>query len=275
MAAQKNSSGIITLTSDWGEKDYYAGAVKGSIFSLMREATIVDITHTIKPFDITEAAYILKNAFGTFPPGTVHVIGVDSEDFAVNDNIQSHLAISYSGHYFIGADNGIFSLLMDKEKVESIVELTIPFDAINDKLRFTFSCRDRFIKAAVHLAKGGDMLEIGKLTEEFKEVMPFSPSYGQDYIKGVVVHVDHFENAITNITEELFDNLAGGRQFKISFKRNNKISQINKLYSDSKEVQPLAIFNGAGVLEIAINRSNASGLLGLRKNDSVMIEFVE
>ena len=151
--------------------------------------------------------------------------------------------------------------------------MTIPFEATNGKLRFTFSCRDRFVKAAVHLAKGGDMLEIGKLTEEFKEVVPFSPSYGQDYIKGVVVHVDHFENAVTNISEELFDSLASGRKFVISFKRN-KIYSINKLYSDSKDVQPLAIFNSGGVLEIAMNRSNASGLLGLRKNDSVMIEFL-
>ena len=268
----KKNSAIITLTTDWGDNDYYTGAVKGAIYSLFPEVTVVDITHKISPFNIAQAAYVLKNSFNTFPKGTVHIIGVDTEDFAVNDNIQSHIVLSYNGHHFIGADNGIFSLIFEKDKVDKIVEMTIPFEANNSNIKFTFSCRDRFAKAAVHLAKGGDMEELGKLTEVFKETHAFMPSYGKNYIKGIVVHVDHYENAITNISEELFKKLVSGRKFTLSFK-GNKIHVLNKLYSDSKEVQPLALFNGAGLLEIALNRSNASGLLGLRKNDSVLIEF--
>jgi S-adenosylmethionine hydrolase len=266
--------GIITLTTDWGDKDYYAGAVKGSVYQLLPGVVVVDISHNIRPFDIAHAAYVLKNSFETFPKGTVHIIGVDTEDFVAYENVQSHIVVSYKGHYFIGADNGIFSMITGDGAVDKIIELTTPFDAYQDKVRFTFSCRDRFVKAAVHLAGGGDPGELGKQLESFKESRAFEPSYGNDFIKGIVIHIDHFENAVTNITEELFEKVADGRSVTLTFKRTN-IKKISKLYSDVKEIEPLALFNGAGMLEIALNRSNASGLLGLRKNDSVLIEFTE
>ena len=268
----EKSSGIITLTTDWGEKDYYAGAVKGRVYSLFPEAVVVDISHNIDPFDTAHAAYVLKNAFKLFPEGTVHIIGVDSEDYAVQDSVQSHVVVSYKGHYFIGADNGIFSMIMEKKEIDQIIELTIPFETVDGKIKFTFSCRDRFVKAAVHLSKGGDIGELGKPLEELEELFTFNPSYGKDFIKGVVIHVDNLENAITNISEDLFEKLVADRKFNLSFK-GNTITKISKLYSDAREIEPLALFNGAGLLEIALNRSNASGLLGLRKNDTVMIEI--
>lgn len=274
LSTLEKSYGIITLTTDWGDNDYYVGAVKGLLYSLSPGITVVDITHNIVPFDIAMAAYVMKNSFETFPEGSVHIVGVDTEDFAKQGNVQSHIAVSYKGQYFIGADNGIFSMILDKEKVDQIIELTIPFEAVNDKVRFSFSSRDRFVKAAVHLANGGNILDLGKRLEGYKELLPFKPSYGKDYIKGVVIHVDHFENAITNISEELFEKLLSGREFILSFRRY-KINKISKLYSDAKEIEPLALFNDAGLLEIALNRATASGLLGLRKNDTVSIEFKE
>ncbi len=264
--------GIITLTTDWGSNDYYAGAVKGRLYSLLPDARVVDITHNINPFDTAHAAYVLKNSFEMFPKGSVHIIGVDTEDFATSTTVQSHVAVRFKDHYFIGADNGVFSLLLDGEAADIIVELTIPFEAVGGKVRFSFSGRDRFAAAAVHLAGGNDILQLGKQLDSLKELMLFNPSYTKDYIKGVVVHVDHFENAITNISESLFEKLSQGRNFEISFKRN-RLTRISKLYSDTREVETLAIFNGAGLLELALNRSNLSGLLGLRKNDVVLIEF--
>jgi S-adenosylmethionine hydrolase len=186
--------------------------------------------------------------------------------------VQAHIAVSFKGHYFIGADNGIFSMITGNQPVDKIVELTIPFDTYHDKVRFTFSCRDRFVKAAVHLAKGGAMEELGKQLEAFEESMAFEPSYSSNVINGIVIHIDHFENAITNISEELFEKVAAGRAFNLTVKRTN-INKISKLYSDVKEIVPLALFNAAGMLEIALNRSNASGLLGIEKNDTVLIEF--
>lgn len=264
--------GIITLTTDWGNNDYYAGSVKGRLYTMLPDARVVDITHDVAPFDTAHAAYVLKNAFEMFPEGSVHIIGVDSEDFATSQTVQSHVALQYKGHYFVGADNGVFSLILDGKKADTIVELTIPFETVAGKVRFSFSSRDRFSAAAVHLAKGNDILELGKQLDSLKELLLFNPSYTKDYIKGIVIHVDHFENAITNISESLFEKLAQGRKFEISFKRN-RLNRISKLYADTREVEPLALFNGAGLLELALNRSNLSGLLGLRKNDAVLIEF--
>ncbi len=270
----ENSSGIITLTTDWGDNDYYAGAVKGRLYSLLPDVRVVDITHNISPFDTAHAAYVLKNSFEMFPEGTVHIIGVDTEDFATPTTVQSHVALRYKDHFFIGADNGVFSLILEGNKAETVVELTTPFNAVSGKMKFSFSSRDRFAFAAVHLAKGNDILELGKQLEGLKELMMFNPSYTKDYIKGVVIHVDHFENVITNISESLFEKLAEGRKFKILFK-HTELDKISKLYSDVREVEPLALFNGAGLLELALNRSNISGLLGLRKNDAVLIEFFD
>ena len=163
-----NSPGIITLTTDWGDGDYYVGAVKGRFYSLLSNVRIVDITHKIAPFDTAHAAYVVKNSFEMFPLGSVHIVGVDSEDFATPTIIQSHVAMLYKGHYFIGADNGVFSLILDGDTADMIVELTIPFEAVNGYTRFSFSTRDRFVASAVHLSKGGDILELGKRSNRNK-----------------------------------------------------------------------------------------------------------
>ena len=101
---------IITLTSDWGYKDHYIGAVKGAILHRMPDATIVDISHSIPPFNVEHAAFVLKNCYHNYPEGTVHIIGVNTEESDKNP----HTAIFIDGHYFIGADNGVFSAAYNK-----------------------------------------------------------------------------------------------------------------------------------------------------------------
>src|ERR1051326_4797986 len=117
---------IITLTTDLGLKDHYVSAVKGAILSQLPDVNIVDISHLVPTFDIVQAAYILKNAYPNFPPGTVHIIGVNAEASVKTP----HIALSVSGHFFIGADNGIFSFLFDRVP-DKIVELNIKQDTDN------------------------------------------------------------------------------------------------------------------------------------------------
>ena len=100
---------IITLTSDLGNKDSYLASVKGSIYSQLESAKIVDITNDITPFNIQQASYILRNCYQDFPKGSIHIIGVDDELSLDNE----HVAVELNGHFFIGADNGIFSLLIN------------------------------------------------------------------------------------------------------------------------------------------------------------------
>src|SRR5476651_2835145 len=114
---------IITLTTDLGDKDIYQAALKGSILKLIPGVTIVDITHSVAAFDVQQAAFILKNSFYYFPDNTVHLIGIDT----VYSGGIKYLAIRYKNHYFVGADNGIFSLMFDNSAVE-IVEINIMQD---------------------------------------------------------------------------------------------------------------------------------------------------
>jgi len=265
---------IVTFITDWGEKDFYGGAVKGKLLSLVPDVSIVDISHHIEPYNINHAGYVLKNTYPHFPKGTIHIIGVDSEEYAMETDIRSHLLVKFDDHFFIGADNGIFSLLTAEEKAQYIYELTLPFDPINGQFKYIFSTRDRFVPAAAHLLNGGDPHEIGKPLAEFKKILELQPTYTQQYINGMVVYVDRYENAIVNISEELFNKVSQGRKFKILF-RNHEIHEINKQYQDVYEQNIVVLFNSAGLMEIALNKGKASSLLGLRPNDSVSIVFID
>ncbi len=255
--------GIITLTSDWGLKDHYAGSVRGTILSQMPKATIIDISHNVPQFNIKEAAFIVRNSYPSFPGGTVHIIGINTEE----SDIYPHVAAQVDGQYFIGSDNGIFALIFD-ENPEKIIEL----DIVQDSDLFTFSSRDRFVKAAIHLASGKKIEELGNVREKLTEKILFRPVIEKDLIKGMVVYVDNYENVITNITRTLFDKSKNGRKFRIMF-RGGQINKISDSYSEVPVGEILALFGTTGHLEIAMNNGTASSLLGLYMDDSVRIEF--
>jgi S-adenosylmethionine hydrolase len=254
---------FITLTSDWGLKDHYLGAVKGAILNKMPEALIVDISHVIPSFNTEQAAFVLKNAYSNFPKGTVHIIGINTEE---SEN-QPHTAIEYNEHFFIGTDNGIFSLLCDKPP-DKIIEINVP----QDTDYFTFSTRDRFVKVAVHLAKGGKIEELGKRKNKIVEKILLKPVIDNEVIKGHVMYIDSYENVITNITEPLFMENRKGRKFSIRF-RSYDIKKISKSYQDVHPGEILALFDSNHYLEIAMNQGNAAGLLGLDYKDMIRIEF--
>jgi len=257
---------IITLTTDLGEKDIYQAVIKGSILKLLPDVNIVDITHNVAAFNIQQAAFILKNSFSYFPEDTVHLIGVDT----VNNNETRYIAVKYKNHFFVGADNGIFSLMIDQEP-EQIVELNL----IQDFKFLHFPLADIFVKAACHLAQGGKLEEIGLPVAEFEKKMNLQPVVEKSLIKGGVIYIDSYQNVITNITKDFFNNVQNGRKFRLSFKRNESIDQLSWHYSEVPEGEKLCLFGISEHLEIAINKGNASGLLGLNLGDSVIIEFLD
>jgi len=254
---------IITLTSDWGLKDHYVAAVKGTILSNMPEAIVVDISHDIPPFEIEQAAFVLRNAYPNFPKGSIHILGINTEE---SDKF-GHTVIEHEGHFFIGTDNGIFSLLFEL-KPDKIVELTIN----QDSDYFTFSSRDRFVKAAVHLARGKKIEELGQLTNQLVEKSLLRPVIEEDVIKGHVMYIDVYENIITNITEDIFKAARKNRKFSILF-RSYEIRKISRSYTDVAPGEIVALFDSNGNLEVAMNQGNASGLLGLDRKDMIRIEF--
>ncbi len=279
---------IITLTTDYGLKDHFVGSLKGKILSDYEEAVIVDISHHIDAFNTAEASYILGASYACFPKGTVHLIGVDIE---LNKENQ-HIAMQWNDHYFICADNGILSMLIEKIVPEKIVAINI-----HDRLLPDASDMDVFIKVAVHLAKGGLLNVIGKEIKAIKEVTELKPILSDDKntLKGYVIYIDHYGNAVTNISKQLFVEVAKGRPYEIilnekfKYAKKNTLKTILAKYSDianagnydikNYEGDKLALFNEAGFLEIAIFRSNpatvgsAATLMGIGYRDVISIEF--
>ena len=270
---------IITLTTDYGLKDHFVGALKGKLLSEYPEATIIDISHNIDAFNVAEAAYIIGATYSSFPKGTVHLIGVDIE---LNSENQ-HIAMQWNDQYFVCADNGILSMLIQKIVPQKLVTINI-----HDRLPSDATDLDVFVKVACHLAKGGLPNVIGKEIKEIKEVTELQAVVQDHQIKGYVIYSDHLGNAVTNISKKLFLEMGKGRPYEIKFK-NQTIKTILPKYSDIGisekyplkyyEGEKLAIFNEAGFLEIAIFRSNpdtvgsASSLLGLTYRDLVTIDF--
>lgn len=271
---------IITLTTDYGLKDHFVGALKGKLLSEFREATIIDISHNIDAFNVAEAAYIIGAAYSSFPKGTVHILGVDIE---LNQETPQHIAMYWNDHYFICADNGILSMLIQKIVPQKLVAINI-----HDRLPSDATELDVFVKVACHLAKGGLPNVIGKEIKTIKEVTEMQAMVQENQIRGYVIYSDHLGNAVTNISKKMFLETGKARPYEIRFK-NKDIKTILSKYSDigisehyplkDYEGQKLAIFNEAGFLEIAIFRSNpdtvgsATSLLGLNYRDVVTIEF--
>jgi len=255
---------ILTLTTDLGDKDIYQAVLKGSILRVLPTVNIVDITHTVAAFNIQQAAFILKNSFYYFPEETVHLIGIDT----VYSDENKFLAIRYRKHFFVGADNGIFSLIFDEEP-EAIMEINIMQD-----LKFLhFPLSDIFVKAACHLASGGSLSDIGEPVASIEKRMLLQPAIERNQIRGMVIYIDAFQNVITNITKDFFNRVQQGRRFVLYFKRNETITHLSWHYNEVPEGEKLCLFGISDHLEIAINKGNASGLLGMNLGDSVIIDF--
>ncbi|OOQ62023.1 SAM hydrolase/SAM-dependent halogenase family protein [Mucilaginibacter pedocola] len=255
---------IITLTTDLGDKDIYQAALKGSILKLLPTVNIVDITNNVQAFNVQQAAFILKNSYYYFPDNTVHLIGIDT----VYNNATRYLAVRHKNHYFVGADNGIFSLMFNSQPDE-MVEINIMQD-----LKFLhFPLADIFVKAACHLANGGSLADIGLPVTEVEHKMNLQPVMDGNLIRGAVIYIDSFQNVITNVTKEFFNRVQQGRRFTLYFKRNETITHLSWHYNEVPEGEKLCLFGISDHLEIAINKGNASGLLGLNVGDSVIIDF--
>ena len=259
----QNKMPVITLTSDWGLKDHYLSVIKACIYSQLPDANIVDISHLVPPYNISQASYIFRNAYQYFPNGTIHIISVNS--IASIDS--PHVVIKHKGHYFIGADNGFFSLVFDK-KPEVIIELEV----MQDSDYFTFPTRDIFVKVACHIAIGNSLDTLGKPLNDLHIKNNLAPIVEENKIRGMVVYVDIYENAITNIHESTFKMLNKGRPFRIVFK-HDVITKLSSSYSDVAEGDLLALFDSNGYLQIAMNQDKAKSLMGLNIDENVYIEF--
>jgi hypothetical protein len=249
-----------------GTRDHYVGVLKGAIYKLLPEARIIDLSHHVKPFYVPEAAMIVRNSYHDFPKGTVHLIGVSPN---MTERID-HLAVEFKGQFFIGADNGMFPLIFDRAP-SRIVDLSLITQTATSVI---FPTRDIFAVAACHLAKGGIMEILGRPAEIINEKTMFVPVIDGKTIRGLAIHVDVYGNVITNIDRTLFNTVGQGKPFEIRFRKEQHV--INKIYDSYMDVphgEKMALFGASGYLEIAINRSNASRLLGVKHEDVISVTF--
>lgn len=275
---------IVTLTTDFGMKAHFVGAVKGALLTEIPEVKIIDISHNISPFSVIEAAYVIQNAFSAFPKGSIHVIGVDSE--LTPDN--THIAMLLNGHYFICANNGILSMVCSETQADQIVEINI-----HDKILGAFPVLDVFVKVAAHIARGGTLEVIGKTLQNIKPIKNISPfvSAENHQLMGHVIYIDRYDNVITNIRKSFFESIQKNRRFEI-MARNHRFTKVYNKYSGLVNFdipiekrndvgRGMVVFNSSDYLEIAMYKSNkasvggAATLMGLDMMDNIIVQFFD
>lgn len=260
-----DSSPIITLTSDLGDADVYVAALKARLLSACPQANLIDITHKVPAFNILEAAFVLKNVYQKFPPGTIHLVAVDPD----GGSKQPGIVMKLNDHYFVGPDNGIFSLIKEEDGVEC-VSIDNP-DLLGNGAAKSFMAQNSYVPAAVFLANGGILEKVGD-QHDMREYLWGEPTYSENALRGIIIHIDHFGNAITNIRKDEFLKIKGDRSFQI-FVRNLRLQRIVSTYSDVAKGEALALFGESGHLEIAIREGSSKQLLGLNSHDMLTIEF--
>jgi len=252
---------IITLTTDFGYTDYYVALLKGTILTQAPQSTCVDVTHSIPPHDIVQGAFALKNVYADFPKGTLHILSVNT--FYAKKN--SFLVLKKDDFFFLGPDNGIFSLVFE-ELPKEIYRLPVPEGT-------TFPLQKIVAETVSQIVKGKSLKELGEVASEIDKRLNLQPVISPSQIRGSVIHIDHYGNAVVNVRRTLFDEIGHGRQFSLFFKRHDPLQQLHQTYCDVPLGEPLCLFNAAGYLEIAINAGRAATLFGLSIDDTVQIDF--
>ena len=271
---------IITLTTDMGVKDHYVAALKGKIYSLCPSAIIVDISHTVKPFNIGQASFFIRNSIKDFPDGTIHIIGVDPEplvNFSQPEESALPTIMKFNNQYFIGTDNGIFSLILENQKHQGLWSLD---DVLSQPELMNFPTKNILVPAACKLAKGEKPEAIGSVKDSYKKAFLINPVIDGNTVKGSVLHIDHYGNLITNIKKDDFYRIGRNVPFVIYFRQKEYYIDVISLgYNEVPTGEKVAIFNADGYLEIAINKGTpengggANSLFGLKLGDTIRIEF--
>jgi hypothetical protein len=250
---------VITLTTEWKPDDIYNGIIKGKLSSLCPGIVIIDNAGSIPVFNISRAAFIIRNTFENYPEGSVHLICVHSE--ALKD--QEYLVVRAKKHFFIGTDNGIFNLILNSEPEEAV---RIDDKGLQNELEI-------FARTAAELLSGKEPSELGKAVESIRERIPLRATIDKDVIIGSIIFVDSYGNAISNITREVFYRVFENKSYRILIQSNkNYTDNISARYSDVPVGELLAKFNQLDLLEIAINGADVSELLSIEVGSVVRID---
>lgn len=270
---------VITLTTDMGLKDHYVASIKGAILSHAYDARIIDITHEIEAFNISQAAFQLNACYKNFPDGTVHIIGVDSEpiiNFGTNNGSFPSI-LEFEKQYFICTDNGFFGAFLKENRPDNFWRI----NGIEKLARFYNSTTKNILcPIGIRILNGENIETFATKKEHYNNALIPAAILDTNLIKGHVLHIDNYGNLITNVHRSFFERFGEEVPFTIYLKRKEYyIDEISGAYSDKSQGETVAIFNENDYLEIAINRAassktgGADKLLGLSVGDILRIEF--
>jgi S-adenosylmethionine hydrolase len=253
----------ITLLTDFGTKDPYVGIVKGVILSTNPDVRIVDITHDVDPQDVREGAFLVEEYYRYFEKGTIHVAVVDP---TVGSD-RKPIVFSKDGYFFIGPDNGLFTLLYDDNVRAYAIENR---RYMLKEISATFHGRDIFAPAAAYLSSGVQLSSFGSVVKDPVRLPDLLPTLMENGLHGEVVRFDRFGNAITNISGTVVQDFADGRAITITL-RDMSFSTIHKSYYEGEVV---SLIDSAGYLEFGLFMGSLREKMGLCKGDPVMITIL-
>jgi len=259
---------VISLITDFGLTDNFAGVIKAVILKINPDAQIVDICHEVRPQDITQAAFLLKASFKYFPFGTIHLVVVDPKV----GSKRKRIVVKTRNYYFIAPDNGVLWPTLKDELPIEIIEIA------NDKYFLkptsdTFHGRDIFAPIAAYISKGKDISEFGKRIRSIKELVLPRVKIIPKVLTGEIIYIDRFGNLISNIDKDILYNFIENRKFKISIK-NKTIYRISNNYTEVPNLKPLALIDSYNYLEIAINCGSACNYLHVHKGTKIKVKRV-
>jgi S-adenosyl-L-methionine hydrolase (adenosine-forming) len=270
---------IITLTTDLGHRDPYLAIVKAKFITSGVPNNVVDLSTGLKENNISDAAYILRNALQYFPQSTIHLVAVKFIADRSRLNGDSHvdnsryLLASYKDQFIITPDNGLFTLI-DPEFSEPVYQLYY-----EDQNHHHFFLKDVFADAALHILNGKPVSDIGTLTTDYYKAFQFESFVNGNILRGKGIYIDDFGNIVTNITRQKFAAVVGNKNFTISLP-GERFDRIYNSYEDVKYGSTLVLFNTFGYLEVAANGKSAYNMLcprdvGAKFDFNLLIEFYD
>lgn len=258
---------IVTLTTDYGLRDHYVAAVKARIMGLNPGVSLVDISHLVPTMNVLHAAFLLQSVFRDFPKGSIHLVGVDSPAFDSKRFNDQYIAACLDDHYFITENNGLLSLISEKMPTTVVVNI----NSIKP-VSTTFSGAEILAPAAARLAGGVLLSELGTPVSSLASFIPMRLTKDDKRISGTIIHIDHYGNAITNITKETVEEFVGDKDYYVRCGghhfRNSIHSSIKPGGGDC-----FLIFNTLNRLEIGQFLGHAGEMLGVKVGDTVLVGF--
>ena len=246
---------ILTLTTDFGAADHYVGTMKGVILGICPRARMIDISHEVKPYQIAEGAYLVAQAYRYFPPKTVHLAVVDPGV----GSARRPILIEAAGQYFIGPDNGVLSMVYNREKHKA--RLISAERYFRQPVSRTFHGRDIFAPVAAHVATGVPAARLGKLIHDHLKSSSWKPQRtGKRTWTGQVLHIDRFGNIVTNFHASDFPDLET-RNVSLTI-GPQQVSVVARTYAECSSAELFLIVGSSGYVEVSVSQASAARAIG-------------